>query len=99
MKINDLFKTVEVECDGVRITIATDLTYAESSERSKIADAKEWSTYTYLKLIKSWNLEGEDGKPLPITKESLDLLPDRVIYAVMAKIKQLTQEREEKKTT
>ncbi len=99
MKISELIKTVEVKIPefNVSVKIKTELSWYEWVEWTNIKDEQERGKYVTEKLIVSWDIEDEEGKPLPITKEILERLPASIILPVQLKIQEVIKETLAKK--
>ena len=84
MKINELIKKVQIKIPNTDlvIDIKTELSWFEQLECAKIDDLIERGKYLTWKLVVDWNLEDEAGKPLPITKETIERMPADVIIPV-----------------
>lgn len=70
-------------------------TRTESAEFNPTA----YTDYAILAHIESWNLDGEDGEPLPLTVESLDLLDEEDMNLLLGKLSATSakDEKERKK--
>ena len=102
MKISELSGTdkllipVPGKQDQVEIVMKTDLEWGEWVDIEK--DELEAGVQAMIRYIISWNLEGKDGRPLPIDKESMLKLPSYIPVAIHAKMNELNAVRLEKKT-
>lgn len=99
MKLSELIKTREVKAPGTDlvITIKEDLSWYEYLESLKISDETERGIYTLTRMIKDWNLTGENGEKLPITEESVKELPVPAAQAALDEANKIVLEKSEKK--
>ncbi len=99
MKLKDLIKTIEIQIPETEVTIKmkTEMSWFEYQESFRIADDNERGVFVLSKMIQKWNIEGEDGKPMPITVDNLKRLPRNVISPLVAKANELTVMKTEKK--
>jgi len=93
MKISELIKTIKVKIPktDLVIEIKTELSWFEQLECVKIEDELERGKYLICKLIVDWNLEDEDKKPLPLTKEIIERLPASVAVPISKEITRIAK--------
>lgn len=101
MKLSELVSTkkISVRTAGVELEMRTDITWAEWVELLGIEDPVERGAAQYAKLIVSWNIQGEDGAPLPITPGNVRALPRSIAEDVIVAWDEMKRAREEKKTS
>jgi hypothetical protein len=97
MKISEIIKKKVVEIRGVKITVSPNMPWQDYVEGTKIADVEERGIYIISRSIESWNIEGEDGKPLPITTDVIKALPVWIMQPVMEAMAELQEVQEKKK--
>jgi len=99
MKLSELFKEVEIKVPDTDlvIKIKPELSWFEQIEYSNIKEETEKSKYLVLRLITKWNLLGDDGKLLPITKEIIEKLPVKVIGPIIEKLAETIKQQGVKK--
>ena len=99
MRIDELIKTVQIkipETDMV-VDIKTELSWFEQLECAKIEDEIERGKYLVLKLVVNWNIEDTVGKPLPITKDTIERMPTDVIIPITKEIIKIAGDNIQKK--
>ena len=99
MKLSDLIKTVEIKIPDTDlvITLKTELSWFEQLESREIKGTLEKGKYLTCALLVDWNLEDDEGIPIPITKETIERLPADVLMPITKKITSIANERLEKK--
>jgi hypothetical protein len=97
MKISELYPARELEIPdlGIKYKVRAMLTWVELMEYEKIKDPVEIGKFLLSKLIIEWNLDDEDGKPLPITSEVIERLPATIAYPITKQIMEIVGERRE----
>jgi len=98
MKISEIIKKKVVEVRGVNIVVSPNMPWQDYVEGTKIEDVEERGIFIIAKSIESWNIEGEDGKPLAITPDTVRMLPVWIMQPVMAAMAELQEIKEKKKT-
>lgn len=99
MKLSELETTKEFEIPGrgVKYMVRAMMTWPEAVEYSKLLkdyyDKKKTEIdvgkFMLSKLIVSWNLEDEEGKPLPINDETLLRLPADIVVPMSQQIRKM----------
>ena len=99
MKLSDLIKEIEVKIPNTDlvITIYSDWSWYDEIKANKIKDIDERGKYLMMKIIKSWNLLGEDEKALPITDEVIERLPKNIVNPLLSEISNILDKKNEKK--
>ena len=101
MKASELLKIERVqipEYPDLIIKIRKNLSWYDQIEITKIKDAEERARCFIRMAITEWNLEGDDGKILPLTKENVEkhLIPELII-PIMNSINKARGEKDVKK--
>lgn len=99
MKLSELETTKEFEIPGrgVKYRVRAMMTWPEAIEYSKLLkdyfDKKKTEIdvgkFMLSRLIVSWNLEDEDGNPLPINDEVLLRLPADIVVPMSKQIRRM----------
>lgn len=101
MKLSDLIKTEEIKIPNtdLKITIKTELSWFDQMEIAKdgMKTEEDLGKILSVRLIKDWNLEDDENKKLPITKEIVERLPAYVMLPVIKRITEIADKRQEKK--
>lgn len=82
MKLSDILKTKEIEVEGVKVKIQ-DLSWPEFMASLEIEDLMERGVFRLVKAIVEWNLQDDDGKPMPVTEENIKRLPAKIIMPLV----------------
>lgn len=98
MKISEIIKKKTIEVRGVKIVVSPEMPWQDYVEGTKIEDAEERGIFIISKSIESWNIEGEDGKELPINVDTVRMLPVWIMQPVMIAMAELQDLKEKKKT-
>lgn len=99
MKLSDLVKEKEIKIPNTDfiIKIYSDWSWYDKMTSTKIVDVDERSLFLMTKLIKSWNLIGDDEKILPIEENIIKRLPDSIVAVLLENIKVILDEKSQKK--
>lgn len=99
MKLSDLVKEKEIKIPDTDfiIRIYSDWSWYDKMISIKIVDFDERSLFLMTKLIKSWNLIGDDDKILPISEEIIKRLPESIVNVLLENIKIILEEKSQKK--
>jgi hypothetical protein len=99
MKLKDLVKIIELKIPDTDVVVKMkeELSWYEYQESFKVTDLNERGIFILSKMVQSWNIEGDDGQPLPITPDSIRDLPKKVVQPLVAKANEITSARSEKK--
>lgn len=99
MKLSDLVKEKEIKIPDTDfiIRIYSDWSWYDKMTSIKIVDTDERSLFLMTKLIKSWNLIGDDDKILPISEEIIKRLPESIVNVLLENIKIILEEKSQKK--
>jgi len=79
------------------IEVKTELSWFEQEECVKYKKEEEVGEYLITKLIVNWNLEGEDGKSLPIEQDVIRRLPADIILPIVAQLTKIANDKLNKK--
>lgn len=82
-KLSDLLGTRTIPVDVLGHTVTVTYRLSERTvERVENIDLTESVASLFLRLIESWDLLGENGKPLPISEKALAQVPIPVLHAI-----------------
>jgi len=84
-KLSEIYKTeaVKLEISGVTLQAKKDMSWEAGQKMSGATDQIKAGQEIIVTLIKSWDLQDDDGKELPITLENLSKLPVKDVTQVM----------------
>ena len=104
MKLSDLVKTVELripaEAGGeIVVRLKRELSWFEQISLGEIQDETEQGKFLAWKLIDSWDLTDDLGRPLPVTRETLEKLPASIMLPITDRIVVMSKEANVKKKT
>lgn len=102
MKLSELKGgNVELKIEGTDIVvmIKQDVPYGQWVESMNVEDPGQRASARLAAQIESWNIETEEGIPMPVTAASVAMLPLSIVRPMIAETNRLQQERTEKKTT
>ncbi len=77
VRLSSAFSEIETTCpsiEGSKIVVKSDASGADIKALDNVSKA-DYLCVSLTKLIVRWNLEDDEGQPLPITKENIDKLP------------------------
>lgn len=86
-KLSDLLgmRTIDVDVMGHALVVTYRLGERTPSS-NKSMDPFESVVVTMVRLVESWDLLGDDSKPVPITEEALEQVPVPVLRRVLTEI-------------
>jgi len=82
MKLSEIRKTKEIEVEGVKVKIQ-DLSWPDFMSSLEIDDLMERGAFRLVKAIIEWDLQDDDGKPLPVSEENIKKLPAKIIMPLV----------------
>lgn len=99
MKLSELIGTKEVRVRGtdIVITVSTDFTWADWLANRAIENDEERGIDAFIRLIRSWNIEGDDGAVAPVSPENVRKLPTSVAIVLLEELNAQFFERDKKK--
>lgn len=100
-KLADLIGTKEVRTSDpeVRIVVALDLTWSDWLANRAIEDEEQRGVDAFMRLIRDWDLEDEDGQKLPVTEENVRKLPTSIAIQLLGVLNEQILERSKKKAS
>jgi len=99
MKLSELIKTKDVPIPGTDLIVKMyeDVAWYDFVKSTQIKDEDDRGVFLLSKLIESWNLLGDDEKPLPVTEEIIKKLPMKIGSAITIYASELIKAHIEKK--
>jgi len=99
MKLSELIKTIEVKIPGTDIVVKMreDLSWMDYLETIKIKDPQERGLSVLTRMIESWNIIGDDDKPIEISDGNIRKFPMKVVNELVAMANKNIKDRDEKK--
>ena len=99
MKLKELIKTTEVKIPDtdIVITMREDLSWIDYLETIKIKDTQERGLSVLTRMIESWNITGDDDKPIAISEDNIRKFPMKVVNELVAMANKNIKARDEKK--
>jgi len=85
-KLSDLLGARTIDCDVFGHTITVTYRLGERLPGTSSIDPFESVVTTMVKLVESWDLEGDDGTPVPITEDALGGVPVPALRRVLNQI-------------